>query len=73
MAKRQSSSATPPPIREHDIVELIAPMPSEGLRTGVSGTVVHIYRNGEAYEVEFIEPAGSKVVTLSSAQVKPAQ
>lgn len=37
------------------------------------GTVVHVYRDGEAYEVEFVTLDGhtAAVVTLETAQVRP--
>jgi type III restriction enzyme len=58
-----------PTIKEHDIVSLVAEVPAEGLSAGASGTVVHLYSDGRACEVEFITPQGSKVVTLSLSQV----
>ena len=37
------------------------------------GTVVHIYGDGEAYEVEFVTLEGrtAAVVTLETSQVRP--
>lgn len=60
-------------IREHDRVVLAAAVPDAGLVTGDVGTVVHIYRDGAAYEVEFTTLAGktAAVVTLDAAQVRP--
>ena len=60
-------------IKEHERVVLTAPVPAEGLETGDVGTVVHIYKDGLAYEVEFITLAGNTaaVVTLEAAQVRP--
>lgn len=40
-------------IREHDRVVLTAPLPMEQLEIGDVGTVVHIYQDGKALEVEF--------------------
>ncbi len=39
--------------KEHDIVILSREMPEEGLEAGDVGTIVHIHRKGEAFEVEF--------------------
>jgi hypothetical protein len=39
-------------IKEHDLVVLGTAVPSEGLVAGDVGTVVHIYHDGQAYEVE---------------------
>ena len=60
-------------IREHDRVVLTTPVASEGLEAGDVGAVVHIYRDGEAYEVEFVTLDGrtATVVTLEADQVRP--
>ena len=41
-------------IRDHDRVVLTAPVPKERLEIGDVGTVVHVYQDGKAFEVEFI-------------------
>ena len=41
-------------IREHDRVVLKTPVPAERLEAGDVGAVVHVYRDGQAYEVEFV-------------------
>ncbi len=60
-------------IKEHERVVLTAPVPAEGLEAGDVGTVVHLYRDGHAYEVEFTTLDGrtAAVVTLESNQVRP--
>lgn len=60
-------------IKEHERVVLKVPVPTEGLETGDVGTVVHVYKDGQAYEVEFITLDGktAAVVTLEAAQVRP--
>ncbi len=60
-------------IKEHDRVVLAATVPSEGLVEGDVGTVVHVYRDGQAYEVEFttLEGKTAAVVTLEASQVRP--
>jgi hypothetical protein len=60
-------------IREHDRVVLKVAVPAEGLEAGDVGTVVHIYRDGLAYEVEFttLEGDTAAVVTVEAAQVRP--
>ena len=60
-------------IREHDRVVLVTAVPAEGLVAGDVGTVVHIYRDGQAYEVEFttLEGKTAAVVTLEASQVRP--
>ena len=60
-------------IREHDRVVLTAAVPEEGLVTGDVGTVVHLHRGGQAYEVEFttLEGQTAAVVTLEATQVRP--
>ena len=60
-------------IKEHDIVVLTVPLPSERLEAGDVGTVVHIHKDGEAYEVEFLTLDGNTaaVATVEASQVRP--
>jgi hypothetical protein len=60
-------------IREHDRVVLKTAVPAEGLEAGDVGTVVHVYKDGLAYEVEFTTLDGktAAVVTVEAAQVRP--
>ena len=55
-------------IKEHDRVVLTAPVPDEGLEPGDVGTVVHVYEDGGAYEVEFVTLDGhtAAVVTVET-------
>ncbi len=59
-------------IREHDRVVLTANIPAEGLEAGDVGTVVHVYNDGHAYEVEFVTLDGhtAAVVTLELNHVR---
>lgn len=60
-------------IKEHDRVVLTSDIPQEGLKTGDVGTVVHVCRNGEVFEVEFVALNGETiaVATLLAFQVRP--
>ena len=60
-------------IKEHDRVVLTVAVPAEGLEAGDVGTVVHIYRDGLAYEIEFTTLDGdtAAVVTVEAADVRP--
>jgi hypothetical protein len=60
-------------IKEHERVVLTTPVPAAGLEVGDVGTVVHIYRDGLAYEVEFVTLEGetAAVVTIEASQVRP--
>jgi hypothetical protein len=60
-------------IKEHERVVLNAAVSAEGLEPGDVGTVVHVYDDGLAYEVEFTTLAGktAAVVTLEANQVRP--
>ena len=62
-------------IKKHDRVVLRKGIPEEGLKTGDVGTVVHVYRKGEAFEVEFLTLHGETVTiaTLDASQVRPVQ
>jgi len=60
-------------IKEHDRIVLKTGIAAEGLEAGDVGTVVHVYRDGQAYEVEFTTLNGdtAAVVTVEAAQVRP--
>jgi Domain of unknown function (DUF4926) len=60
-------------IKEHERVVLTTRLPAEKLEAGDVGTVVHVYRDGLAYEVEFTTLDGSTaaVVTVEAANVRP--
>jgi hypothetical protein len=62
-------------IREHERVVLTTPVPAEALETGDVGTVVHVYRDDLAYEVEFTTLDGktAAVVTVETAQIRPVR
>jgi hypothetical protein len=59
-------------IEEHSNVILNEDLPEDGLYKGDVGAVVHAYRGGEAYEVEFLTMNGDTVAirTLKAAQVQ---
>jgi hypothetical protein len=60
-------------IAEHERVVLTKSVPAEGLESGDVGTVVHVYKDGLAYEVEFTTLDGktAAVATLEAAHVRP--
>ena len=60
-------------MKEHDRVVLAVDLPDQKLTAGDVGTVVHVYRDGVAYEVEFVALDGETVaiVTVTRAQVRP--
>jgi hypothetical protein len=60
-------------IKEHDSVVLTVDIPTEHLKAGDVGTIVHIHRDHAAYEVEFITLTGHTVAvaTVLSAQLRP--
>jgi ATP-dependent exoDNAse (exonuclease V) alpha subunit len=62
-------------IKEHDRVVLKKELPEQGLKTGDVGTVTHVHRKGEQFEVEFVALDGETlaIVTLDASQVRPVQ
>ncbi|HVS82192.1 MAG TPA: DUF4926 domain-containing protein [Pyrinomonadaceae bacterium] len=48
-------------IKEHDRVVLNTPVPSERLEAGDVGTVAHVYKDRQAYEVEFVTLMGTRL------------
>jgi len=59
-------------IKEHDRVVLLKDLSNAGLQANDVGTIVHIHRQGEAFEVEFMTLDGGTVaiVTLLSSQIR---
>ncbi len=70
MASNVVRRSSDPTIMEHDVVRLSdAIVSDEGLiPVGETGTVVHIYRDGTAFEVEFDAPF--HVVTVMATKVE---
>lgn len=60
-------------IKEHDCIVLTQDIPDEGLEAGDVGTVIHIHRDGAAYEVEFITFTGQTVAvtTVPPSHLRP--
>jgi hypothetical protein len=60
-------------IKELDSVVLTVSFPDEGLEPGDVGTVVGVYEDGRAFEVEFTTLDGhtAAVVTVEASQVRP--
>jgi hypothetical protein len=60
-------------MNEHDRVVLTAAFPKEGLVPGDVGTIVHIYADRKACEVEFVALDGrtAAVLTVEDSQLRP--
>jgi hypothetical protein len=60
-------------IAEHERVVLTTNIPAEGLESGDVGTVVHVYKDNLAYEVEFTTLDGktAAVATVEATQLRP--
>lgn len=60
-------------IEDLDVVALTIALPDLGLAVGDVGTVVHVYQDGKAFEVEFMTLVGETidVVTLEAGQIRP--
>lgn len=60
-------------IREHERAVLTRDLPERGLKAGDVGTVVHVYRDGAAYEIELFALDGRTldVVTVEAEHVRP--
>lgn len=60
-------------IKEHDRVVLTKVLPEPRLEAGDVGTVVHVYSDQLAYEVEFTTLDGrtAAVVTVETSDVRP--
>lgn len=62
-------------ITEHDRVVLTTDKADAGLEAGDVGTVVHVYSEEQAFEVEFVTLAGATVAVLSvrESEVRPVR
>jgi hypothetical protein len=60
-------------LKEHERVVLTTAVPEVQLEPGDVGTIVHVYADGAAYEVEFVALDGhtTAVATLERGQVRP--
>ena len=60
-------------IRELDTVALTVDLPEHGLTAGDVGAVVHVFKSGCDFEVEFVTFEGRTVavVKLSSDRIRP--
>lgn len=59
--------------KEHDRIVLTSDLPEEGLKAGDVGTIVHVHRQGEAFEVEFLALDGhtAAIATVVAPQARP--
>ncbi len=59
-------------IKEHQRVVLTVDLPDQKLNVGDVGTIVHVYNDGRAFEVEFATLTGDTVavVSLEMTQVR---
>lgn len=59
---------------ELEIVELAHDLREHNLKEGERGTIVEIYKDGEAYEVEFVASDGrtTALLTLMPNDIRPA-
>ncbi len=60
-------------IKELDTIALSHDLAEYGLAKGDLGTVVHVYADGKAFEVEFLTLTGDTlgVVTLEAGDIRP--
>ena len=60
-------------INELDTVALTRDVAEHGLKNGDVGAVVHRYKDGEAFEVEFVTAEGRTVavLTLTGQDIRP--
>lgn len=60
-------------LAEHSIVVLTRDISESGLHAGDVGAVAHVYGQGAAYEVEFVDGGGTTIalMTLDSNDVRP--
>lgn len=59
-------------LQELDVVALTHNLPEHGLKQGDRGAIIHIYPNGQTFEVEFVNPDGTTqaLLTLTAAHLQ---
>ena len=62
-------------LSEHSLAVLCRDLPKHRLAVGDVGTVVHVYREGAGYELEFVDGAGQTYaqVTVEAEIVRPVR
>lgn len=60
-------------IAEHQRVILTNELTTEDLKTGDVGTVIHVHRGGEVFEVEFLTFHGetTAIATVGASSIRP--
>ena len=60
-------------VKEHERVVLMRDLTKEGLKAGDVGTVVHVHRGGEVFQVEFLALDGrtAAIATVQASQLRP--
>ncbi len=60
-------------LKEHDQTVLTTDIHEEGLKAGDVGTIVHVHRQGEAFEVEFLTLDGhtAAITTVPASHTRP--
>ena len=60
-------------LEEHDRIVLTDDIADPGLKAGDVGAIVHVHRDGQAFEVEFLTLDGhtAAVATVPSSRVRP--
>jgi hypothetical protein len=60
-------------LREHERAILTVDLPDSGFTAGDVGTIVHVYANSAAYELELMALDGRTldVITVEAGQVRP--
>ena len=60
-------------IKDLDVVALTRDLPQHGLVRGDTGTIVHLYEDRKAYEVDFMTYGGATIAiaTLTADAVRP--
>jgi hypothetical protein len=52
-------------LKQYDVVALTVDLPEESLWSGQVGTIVEVYNDGEAFEVDFVDREGHTYGLLS--------
>ena len=68
----QPEAAEGSTMNELDLVVLTHPIAAHGLEPRNVGTLVHVYQNGQAYEVEFVTAEGATIAARCWSSTHPS-
>lgn len=70
MNSKAAAMSDTPKFKEYDVVRLVRDVADTQLRTGLRGTILHVYPEADVYEVELRTCRGTVVETLTVSHLE---